>query len=1689
MSNRTTPQRKKATTSGFAATSVSSSTTPTVASPTRGFGIQSEPALSEKSQDKSDLQEEQATNEPSEFLTQSPLHDISRISLRPQAKIIVNQPGDFYEQEADMVAQNVMRMSVSQQQSTSGQPMTQGVLQRQTNNNNNGFEVNSHFENRLKNSQGRGGNLPSEVQSFMEPRFGVDFSNVRVHTDNSSVQMNRELGAQAFTRGSDIYFGSGKSPAKDELTAHELTHVVQQTGGKQLNRQIMRRQVPEVEGKIETPTTKDQEKTQSGPNQKQQPLQETGTEKQNNNNLLSESKGESTQPQQQQVAENSNAVEGEQSLQTEEKKNEPKNSEQDLQQNKQVNQHTELKENNESTKNNQGEKENNQGNQDNKQEINNEGEKENQQKINNKGEKENNQGNKENQQEINNNQAEKENNKNGANSRSDVPTNQLASNTDAVTNNVGVEGGGKTNQIPQQAAELNTEDPGKIIEQLKNTPPTQAFATYTEAQNALPQAFEKQRQQVQTTIPEIPAPVGLSPEQEASQKAPAEQKQDTEKEQRDPKPQKEKQDTEKEQHDPKPQKEEPKSEGKEGKKGKKGQEDKKGKKGKKGEEGEDINTSAGDRPKVDMSGSADPSQIDAEQAQSDQQVQEAKSKAMGETDRDFGDKDIFPKPSNETLKAKKELSKISADKSKGGDFPVIDPEVADGLNQGLTPYYQEKIAPEHEKYSISKQKFDADSENAKKDSNKQIADLNKETTQKQKETKQQAQQEVDEAKQDWKKEIDKTDKEYQDKAGKASKDQRQKVEDEKKKGEGQVDQEMKKAEEEAAAKKKEADEKAAAKKKEKSQRKSILAKIGGFFKDAWEGIKKAVSAIFDTVRKVVKAIFKAVKAVVNKIIDTVRNIIVGIIKAFGEVLKVIVKVVFAAFPKISKKFTDKIDQVVNKATEIVNKAADFLKKAISTVLDFLAKILDKLLELARDIVKGIMTVIGMLLTGQFKELIEGFSNLIKAAKTMPEQFETAALEELLGGGELDLDKPLSPEELAQAEQAGVNIPRPNAENSPEGEQAGNQETQEPGEMPQAPWTEENVGVDTVEDNMELSPEISEQLMQQTNGEGEVMLAESGDKNRSMDAVMSETGQKQTGGEQQPQQQQIPDDGLSPKQRADIKWQLMKQGIKKWFSDNWPILLGALIAASAVIIAAIVASGGAVLAALPIILDILMVVFAAEIIARIGGYLRDYLSKAWEGDIKGGGKSLAKALAAGAIELALLLTFEAGKLATKGAKAAGKGASKVAKGAGNAAKKAGNAVVRGSKYVINKGKVLFKGIAGTKIGKQFKKLDDLGRALLDRMRFKAFRILIKNRRFRLEGLINPWVLLASGEIKHFDDAELNSSSGKPKPGDSVTTKTGETGTVVDESTAIRTVGDNTGNKMTAGNDNSPVRRIDENGNIEESYDYLNRLEQLKGKVEEDIAKIPKIEEKLKKLKESKNPDQEKIRKVEDNIEKLKNLDEDVNKRLEVLEEQIKASEKSLGQKSPNESWDNLPALKEPGSKGSSKVERVDAEQPLNPTNMSDKDIDRLLEHYRSKKPQNSQDKRRAEWLDHEKTYRDTLKEVEKSKNNYDRVVGKATDSKEVDRKLITDAITNGNKVLWVKSKQQAERIFHKLDEMTKTGEVITMRPPKSGGDRVDLPFRGPERHPFPDSGANRSTHFNAEYIYNKNGVNLHIYWPE
>jgi hypothetical protein len=80
-----------------------------------------------------------------------------------------------------------------------------------------------------------GESLPGEVRSYFEPRFGWDFSKVRIHADSDAARGAQAIEARAYTLGRDIVFGAGEyTPATHEgrrLIAHELAHVVQQEGG------------------------------------------------------------------------------------------------------------------------------------------------------------------------------------------------------------------------------------------------------------------------------------------------------------------------------------------------------------------------------------------------------------------------------------------------------------------------------------------------------------------------------------------------------------------------------------------------------------------------------------------------------------------------------------------------------------------------------------------------------------------------------------------------------------------------------------------------------------------------------------------------------------------------------------------------------------------------------------------------------------------------------------------------------------------------------------------------------------------------------------------------------------------------------------------------------------------------------------------------------------------------------------------------------------------------------------------------------------------------------------------------------------------------------------------------------------------------------------------------------------------
>lgn len=84
-------------------------------------------------------------------------------------------------------------------------------------------------------NQGGGEPLDEGTHSYMAARFGRNFDDVRIHNDNRAQETAKDLNAEAFTTGRDIYFGRGAYQPTQEsgrgLLAHELTHVVQQDQG------------------------------------------------------------------------------------------------------------------------------------------------------------------------------------------------------------------------------------------------------------------------------------------------------------------------------------------------------------------------------------------------------------------------------------------------------------------------------------------------------------------------------------------------------------------------------------------------------------------------------------------------------------------------------------------------------------------------------------------------------------------------------------------------------------------------------------------------------------------------------------------------------------------------------------------------------------------------------------------------------------------------------------------------------------------------------------------------------------------------------------------------------------------------------------------------------------------------------------------------------------------------------------------------------------------------------------------------------------------------------------------------------------------------------------------------------------------------------------------------------------------
>ena len=164
---------------------------------------------------------------------------VSQTALQAvQMKATVNKPGDRFEQEADRMADRVMRMPAPPQRELQGSgdervrsaPVSHDGIHRKGGESNPALGASAQS---ALDGQATGGQpLAGDVRSYMESRFDADFSHVRIHNEPDAASLSNQLSARAFTYRNNVFFSRDQyQPGTSEgkhLLAHELTHTIQQ---------------------------------------------------------------------------------------------------------------------------------------------------------------------------------------------------------------------------------------------------------------------------------------------------------------------------------------------------------------------------------------------------------------------------------------------------------------------------------------------------------------------------------------------------------------------------------------------------------------------------------------------------------------------------------------------------------------------------------------------------------------------------------------------------------------------------------------------------------------------------------------------------------------------------------------------------------------------------------------------------------------------------------------------------------------------------------------------------------------------------------------------------------------------------------------------------------------------------------------------------------------------------------------------------------------------------------------------------------------------------------------------------------------------------------------------------------------------------------------------------------------------
>lgn len=849
-----------------------------------------------------------------------------------------------------------------------------------------------------------------------------------------------------------------------------------------------------------------------------------------------------------------------------------------------------------------------------------------------------------------------------------------------------------------------------------------------------------------------------------------------------------------------------------------------------------MNSELGEKPDVNLEGQASPEQNEANLKEAGGTTDTERTKFDEASNENRGEDKIFPELEIEKLSPQTELAQVEeANGIELPEIQTTEIGVTNAFDIDAVSHMEAERAGEVDKAVQGKADMEKDMDKEQLSTESEIDAETKKVKAEQEKAQTEAKGQVDKEREGWKTDNEKVISDFQKDAEKEHGSTSGKIDDEVTKTRkgidkeyADADKEIKKEEDKSAKQAKE--EKAKAKKKKKGFWGWLSSAVTALF----DAIKSAVNAIFDALRALVKAVIEAAKKAVNALIDMARDMIIGLIKAFGELLKSLVKVALAAFPKLRDKFLKAIDKAVEVACDAVNKLAEGLKKAVNALLDALGAVLDFILSAYQKLINAVLDVLEFLTAGIIK-ILEGLTNIGISIGYGVGALKGALVKEFIGE-DITAPLPsveASEAELPELMAMQASIAQDVAEAT---EISAEAEAQLNTELDNKTMLSDDDFVLDGDVNAPLDGDLIKNILPQLNAEGKIELGGAADPVNAQDlqdataggegvgemgggdldadaATAAETPQydaetiewlkksdsekldwniEQMGADSSepdskakkstpPSQSEMASPGeiarktgrLGVGTRLGFVGRQMLKGMQMWWSKNKTAVYLAL--AGILLVAGVVAffTGGAGLVPLlQLAIQAMTVYFIADALIKIKGHLWDWLSKAWNGDTKGGGESLAQAIAVIFSEFLFEYVLKGiGKVlkrikkmvkATKTFKRISKGTRKVV--AGLKRSKIGKRVRKTIRGVSKKGgKFSMKMKKGWQKGT--KKLGDLRKKILDKFGFKRIWIEKTGKWIELWGEFNSKVLIsktdADGnqtvEIKDIDASDLGDNA--------------------------------------------------------------------------------------------------------------------------------------------------------------------------------------------------------------------------------------------------------------------------------------------------------------------------------------------